>query len=176
MTNHEEEWRRMMNNEEWRMQTEAWWLAVASDHEVAVFVTPFRGQGLHRWGFGKIPSVEDDCCFHRLWRPLTNLLDASKMSWSQLTCLGLVCLDSSWVTVYHGMVKSKMDYAGPAWQGNTCHIGKLDVAQNRPLRIITGQFKDTPLETLRAESGVQSFKTHVERNLLISKEKASEEW
>ena len=48
----------------------------------------------------------------------------------------------------------------------------MDVAQNRALRIITGQFKDTPLETLRAESGVQSFKTHVERNLLISKEKA----
>ena len=76
------------------------------------------------------------------------------------------------VTVYHGMVKSKMDYAGPAWQGNTCHIGKLDVAQNRALRIITGQFKDTPLETLRAESGVPSIKTHVDRNLLISKEKA----
>ena len=76
------------------------------------------------------------------------------------------------VTVYHGMVKSKMDYAGPAWQGNTCHIGKLDVAQNRALRIITGQFKDTPRETLRAESGVPSIKTHVDRNLLISKEKA----
>ena len=70
------------------------------------------------------------------------------------------------------MVKSKMDYAGPAWQGNTCHIGKLDVAQNRALRIITGQFKDTPRETLRAESGVPSIKTHVDRNLLISKEKA----
>ena len=76
------------------------------------------------------------------------------------------------VTVYHSMVKSKMDFAGPAWQGNTCHIDKLEVVQNKALRLITGQFKDSPLEALRAESGVPSFQTHVERNLLISKEKA----
>ena len=105
----------------------------------------------------------------------TNVSKAASTACSMLSALANSSFGwrkQNLVTVYHGMVKSKMDYAGPAWQGNTCHIGKLDVAQNRALRIITGQFKDTPLETLRAESGVQSFKTHVERNLLISKEKA----
>ena len=33
-------------------------------------------------------------------------------------------------------------------------------------------FKDTPLEALRAETGIPSFQTHMNRNLLISKEKA----
>ena len=76
------------------------------------------------------------------------------------------------VTVFHAMVSSKMHYAGPGWQGNTCHLVKLDVAQNKALRIITGQFKDAPLEAIRAESGVPSVKTQVDRKLMISKEKA----
>ena len=53
-----------------------------------------------------------------------------------------------------------------------CHIEKFDFARDRALRIITGKFNDTPLETLRDESGVLSIKTHVDINLLISKEKA----
>jgi ribonuclease HI len=77
-------------------------------------------------------------------------------------------------TVYHSMVKSKMDYAGPAWQSNIAqtNLAKLERAQNKSLRLITGQCADTPLEALRAESGVPSFKTHIERNLLKSREKA----
>ena len=78
----------------------------------------------------------------------------------------------SLVPIYQSMILSKMDYAGPAWQGNTFHIDKLDKAQNKALRLITGQFKDTPLDALRAEAGVVSFQTRVNRNLLISKEKA----
>ena len=66
------------------------------------------------------------------------------------------------VTVYHAMVSTKMCYAGPGWQGNTRHLGKLDVAQNKATRIITGQFKDAPLEAIRAESGVPSVQTQVE--------------
>ena len=89
--------------------------------------------------------------------------------------------NSSWgwkkkylTTVYHTLVKSKMDYAGPAWQGNIaeCHKLSLERAQNRGLRQITGQFKDTPLEALRAEAGIPSYRTHMERNLLKSREKA----
>ena len=76
------------------------------------------------------------------------------------------------ISVYQSMVLTKMSYAGPGWQGNTHHIGKLEVAQNRALRIVTGQFKDAPLESIRAESGVPSVKTQVARNLMISKEKA----
>ena len=78
------------------------------------------------------------------------------------------------ITIYHSMVKSKMDYSGPAWQGNIAesHQRSLERTQNRALRLITGQFKDTPVEALLAETGIPSFKTHMKRNLLISKEKA----
>jgi ribonuclease HI len=78
------------------------------------------------------------------------------------------------VKIYHSVVKSKLGYSGAAWQGNIaeCHIQSLERTQNRALRLITGQFKDTPLEALRAEAGVPSYRTHMERNLLISREKA----
>ena len=78
------------------------------------------------------------------------------------------------VRVYRCMIMSKMDYAGPAWQGNIadCHKLTLERSQNRALRLITGQFADSPLESLRAETGIPSFDTHIKRNLLISKEKA----
>ena len=49
---------------------------------------------------------------------------------------------------------------------------KLDVAQNKALRIITGQFKDSPLDSLRREAGVPSYYTHMDRNILKSREKA----
>ena len=77
-------------------------------------------------------------------------------------------------TVYQCIVKSKMDYSGPAWQGNIAetHTKALERTQNKALRIITGQFKDTPVQALRAETGIPSFRTHMERNLLISREKA----
>jgi ribonuclease HI len=48
----------------------------------------------------------------------------------------------------------------------------LDRAQNKALRLITGQFKDTPLEALRYEAGVCSYQTHMDRNILKSREKA----
>jgi hypothetical protein len=77
-------------------------------------------------------------------------------------------------TVYHCMIKTKMDYAGPAWQGNIadCHKLMLERTQHRALRLITGEFRETSLEALRAETGIPSFHTHMKSNLLISKEKA----
>jgi len=76
-------------------------------------------------------------------------------------------------TVYQCIVKSKMDYSGPAWQGNIAetHTKALERTQNKALHIITGQFKDTPVQPLRAETGIPSVRTHMERNLLISREK-----
>ena len=78
------------------------------------------------------------------------------------------------VPVFHAVVKSKLDYSGPAWQANLCDTNreKLDVAQNKALRIITGQFKDSPLDSLRRETGVPSYYTHMDRNILKSREKA----
>ena len=76
--------------------------------------------------------------------------------------------------VFHCLIKSKLGYSAAAWQGNIaeCHKKKLDAAQNRGLRLITGQFKDTPLEALRAEARIPSYRTQIDRSLLISKEKA----
>ena len=78
------------------------------------------------------------------------------------------------VKVFHCLIKSKLGYSAAAWQGNIaeCHKKKLDAAQNRGLRLITGQFKDTPLEALRAEARIPSYRTQIDRSLLISKEKA----
>ena len=78
------------------------------------------------------------------------------------------------VKIYHSVIKSKLGYSGAAWQGNIAdsHIQSLERTQNRALRLITGQFKDTPLVALRAEAGIPSYETHMKRNLLISREKA----
>jgi ribonuclease HI len=46
------------------------------------------------------------------------------------------------------------------------------VVQNRALRLITGQFKSSPVEALQAEAEVPSYTTHSERSWLRSMEKA----
>ena len=76
--------------------------------------------------------------------------------------------------VYHSIIKSRLDYAGPAWQANLadCNRLSLDRAQNKALRLISGQFKDSPLPALRFETGIPSYQTHMDRNILKSREKA----
>jgi ribonuclease HI len=63
--------------------------------------------------------------------------------------------------VYHTMQKSVLDYAAPGWQPylSETQMNKLEVAQNSALRIISGQYKSTPVEALRLETGVQSYRT-----------------
>ena len=77
-------------------------------------------------------------------------------------------------SVYDTFIKSKMDYSGPAWQPNLAatHIHKLERTQNKALRLITGQFADSPLVAVRLEAGVVSYETQMKQNILRSREKA----
>ena len=71
------------------------------------------------------------------------------------------------------LVRSKRDYAAPAWQSwlpNT-NLSCLDRLQNHSLRLITGQLESTPLEALRLEAHVQTYPSYSNRLILKAKEK-----
>ena len=76
--------------------------------------------------------------------------------------------------VFHALVRSKLDYAAPAWQPwlsdtNLSNLGRL---QNHSLRLITGQLVSTPLEALRLEADVQSYSTCSKILILKANKKA----
>lgn len=62
---------------------------------------------------------------------------------------------------YLAICRSVMDYCAAAWQPWLAKtiMEKLERCQNRALRLITGQLKTTPLEALRLEAGIPSYKT-----------------
>ena len=74
---------------------------------------------------------------------------------------------------FHALVRSKLDYAAPAWQPwlSDTNLSCLDRLQNRSLRLITAQLASTPLEALRLEADVQSYPTFSKRLILKAKEK-----
>ena len=76
--------------------------------------------------------------------------------------------------IFFSHVRSKYDYAGPAWQAQLSDSGVqvLERTQNRALRYITGQYKATRVETLRKQAGVTSVKTNILRNTVKAYEKA----
>ena len=75
---------------------------------------------------------------------------------------------------FHALVRSKLDYAAPAWQPwlSDTNLSSLDCLQNHSLRLITGQLVSTPLEALRLEADVQSYPTCSKRLILKANEKA----
>ena len=76
--------------------------------------------------------------------------------------------------VFHALIRSKLDYAAPAWQPwlSAINLSCLDCLQNRSFRLIIGQFVSTPLDTLRLEVDVQSYHTCSNRSILKAREKA----
>ena len=76
--------------------------------------------------------------------------------------------------IYSANIKSKMDYAGAAWQPwlSKTNLKILERLQNKALRYVTGQVQNTADEALQLEAGVPSFKTNVIRNCIRSREKA----
>ena len=52
--------------------------------------------------------------------------------------------------LYFSYVRSKLDYAGPGWQPwlSTTNIAVLERTQNKALRVVTGQLRNSPLEAL----------------------------
>ena len=75
---------------------------------------------------------------------------------------------------FHALIRSKLDYAAPAWQPwlSATNLSCLDCLQNRSLRLIMGQLVSTPLEALRLEADVQSYQTCSNRLILKASKKA----
>jgi hypothetical protein len=67
-----------------------------------------------------------------------------------------------------------LDYAGCAWLPflSDTKLKKLDICQNKALRIITGQYHSAPVKALRLEAGVESYQTTSKKITAISREKA----
>jgi len=68
-----------------------------------------------------------------------------------------------------------LDYLAPAWQPwlSDAKPNKLEVVQNRNLRLITGQTKSTKVAALRLEANTEIYKTFSYRNILSVYEKAA---
>ena len=73
---------------------------------------------------------------------------------------------------FHALVRSKLDYAAPAWQPwlSDTNLYCLNCLQNRS-RLSNGQLVSTTLEALRLEADVQSYPTCTKRLILKAKEK-----
>ena len=81
---------------------------------------------------------------------------------------------STMKTMYFAYVRSKMDYAAPAWQpwlSNT-NMTRLEALQNRALCIVTGQLVSTSLDALGKEASVNSYSTSSKQLILKSRQKA----
>ena len=76
--------------------------------------------------------------------------------------------------IFITVVRSVLDYAGPAWQPWLAPTGRSDLQrdQNYALRIVTGQYADTPVEALNLEAGVPQYTTIMDRNCVKAREKA----
>ena len=61
---------------------------------------------------------------------------------------------------FHALVRSKLDYAAPAWQPwlSDTNLSFLNCLQNRS-QLSNGQLVSTTLEALRLEADVQSYPT-----------------
>ena len=77
-------------------------------------------------------------------------------------------------TIYLACIRSGLDYCGPAWQPflSESNRDRLEVTQNKALRLITGQLKTTPVEAIRLEAGVTSYQTTIKRKCAIAYEKS----
>ena len=75
---------------------------------------------------------------------------------------------------FNALVRSKLDYAAPAWKSwlSDTNLSCLDRLQNRSLRLITGQLVSTPLQALRLEADVQIYPTCSSHLVLKAKVKA----
>ena len=77
--------------------------------------------------------------------------------------------------LYQTFGLSKMNYAAPAWQGwlSDSQKARLEVEQNKALRIVTGQYKDTHCDALRKEANICSMATSIRRECAKAGEKAA---
>ena len=76
--------------------------------------------------------------------------------------------------VFVAFVRSVLDYCGAGWQPwlAPSSLDVLTRAQNRALRLVTGQCRTTPVEALALEAGVPQYPTVARRLCVTSFEKA----
>jgi len=76
--------------------------------------------------------------------------------------------------VYLAYTRSVLDYAGCAWQPwiKESNIKKLEATQNSSIRIITGQAKDSPVESLCLEANLPSYSSVITATCMRAREKA----
>lgn len=77
-------------------------------------------------------------------------------------------------TIFHAVLSSVLHYGSAGWQPwlSDSAVGTLDRAQNKCLRLITGQHATTPIEALRCEAGVPSVRTSLRRRAALALEKS----
>ena len=65
---------------------------------------------------------------------------------------------------YKAIVRPILNYAAPIWftQVSSTHLDKLEVIQNKALRIATGCHHKAMVSHLRAETGVIPLRAHLE--------------
>ena len=96
-------------------------------------------------------------------------------------CRMLACLASrTWGWKKHSLrrvftatQRSIMEYAAAAWQPfcTKTQINKLEVAQNKCLRLISGQYANSHRDALHLETGIPTYKTHSKQLIATAYEK-----
>jgi hypothetical protein len=68
------------------------------------------------------------------------------------------------LTIYKSLIRSILTYAASVYgYAPKRHINKLQIFQNKVLRIITNLPRLTPIETLHEQTGMETIQTHVSR-------------
>jgi ribonuclease HI len=77
-------------------------------------------------------------------------------------------------TIFHAILSSVLHYCSAGWQPwlSDSAVGMLDRAQNKCLRLITGQLATTPVEALRCEARVPAVLTTLRRKAALALEKS----
>ena len=94
--------------------------------------------------------------FERASRALNAMKALAGSSWGFTT--------ETLVATYKAIVHPMLNYAAPIWftQISSTHLDKLEVIQNKALRIATGFRQKAAASHLRAETGVLPLRAHLE--------------
>ena len=95
-------------------------------------------------------------CVERVTRALNVMKALAGLSWGFTT--------ETLVATYKSIVGFIMKYASPIWftQVSSTHIDKLEVIQNKVLRIATGCYQKAAVSFLIVETGVLLLRAHLE--------------
>ena len=100
------------------------------------------------------PHARD--CVERASRALKVMKATAGSNWGFTT--------ETLVATYKAIVRPILNYAAPIWftQVSSSHLDKLEVIQNKVLRIATGYHQKAAVSHLRAETGVLPLRRHLD--------------